>query len=125
MLDAAAVKKIRALRAAGLSVRGVARKLGVARQSVRKYETGDAEPGPECFAAFLRRNRKSVRKLFARCGGNCAAMARELGSRSRFAGKINTRTLQNFCREFREEAGAGGGKEPGRAGRRAEDFYGG
>lgn len=88
----------------GQSIRGIARKLGISRQSVRKYMNGTPKykaPVHDSFNNYLKINRETIKELFFEMNGHCVPLLRKL--RESYDSSANLRGLQIFCRQFRKE----------------------
>ena len=104
MFDSIFQNQINELSKQGQSIRGIARKLGISRQSVRKYMNGPPKykaPVQDSFNNYLKINRETIKELFFEMNGHCVPLLRKL--RESYDGSANLRGLQIFCRQFRKE----------------------
>lgn len=104
MFDSIFQNQINELSKQGQSIRGIARKLGISRQSVRKYMNGTPKykaPVQDSFNNYLKINRETIKELFFEMNGHCVPLLRKL--RESYDGSANLRGLQIFCRQFRKE----------------------
>ncbi len=61
----------------GLSIREIAKKLEISRQSVRKYMKGSQKPKAlvhDSFNNYLKINREKIKKLFFEMNGHCVPL---------------------------------------------------
>ena len=104
MFDSIFQNQINELSKQGQSIRGIARKLGISRQSVRKYMNGTPKykaPVQDSFNNYLKINRETIKELFFEMNGHCVPLLRKL--RESYDGSANLRGLQIFCKQFRKE----------------------
>ncbi len=86
-----------------LSIRCIARQVGVSRNTVRRYARNQHNPQPARTDAgeFLRQHEEEVTQRYAKCECRCPPLQRSL--REVFGQDIPLRMLQRFCRPIREE----------------------
>ena len=74
MFDSIFQNQIHELSKQGKSSRDIARKLGISRQSVRKYMNGIQQPKvhvQDSFNNYLKLNRETIKELFFEMNGHC------------------------------------------------------
>lgn len=104
MFDSIFQNQIHELSKQGKSIRDIARKLGISRQSVRKYMNGIQQPKvhvQDSFNNYLKINRETIKELFFEMNGHCVPLLRKL--KESYDGSANLRGLQIFCKQFRKE----------------------
>ena len=104
MFDSIFQNQIHELSKQGKSIRDIARKLGISRQSVRKYMNGIQQPKvhvQDSFNNYLKINRGTIKELFFEMNGHCVPLLRKL--KESYDGSANLRGLQIFCKQFRKE----------------------
>ncbi len=104
MLDSTLQGQIQDLFEQGQSIRHIAKRLGISRQSVRKYKDGTVTPKTElrdCFRNYLKSNAETIKSLFLQMNGHCVPLLRKI--EETYKGKANLRSLQTFCKQFRKE----------------------
>ena len=104
MFDSIFHNQIHELSKQGKSIRDIARKLGISRQSVRKYMNGIQKPKvrvQDSFNNYLKINRETIKELFLEMNGHCVPLLRKL--KESYDGSANLRGLQIFCKQFRKE----------------------
>ena len=104
MFDSIFQNQIHELSKQGKSIRDIARKLGISRQSVRKYMNGIQQPKvhvQDSFNNYLKLNRETIKELFFEMNGHCVPLLRKL--KESYDGSANLRGLQIFCKQFRKE----------------------
>ena len=77
MFDSIFQNQINELSKQGQSIRGIARKLGISRQSVRKYMNGTPKykaPVQDSFNNYLKINRETIKELFFEMNGHCVPL---------------------------------------------------
>ncbi len=86
-----------------LSIRCIARRAGVSRNTVRRYARDLHKPMPARTAAgdFLKQHEEKVTQLYAKCECRCPPLRRCL--REQFQMDVPLRTLQRFCKPIRKE----------------------
>ena len=117
MIETISQDQIREFREQGLSIRHIASKLGISRQSVRKYMA--AAPNPtdknktrDSFKSYLKSNKEQIKELFFKLEGRCVPLLREI--EEMYSGKCNLRAVQIFCKPFRKELKSSGETVPER-----------
>ena len=81
MFDSIFQNQIKELSKQGQSIRGIARKLGISRQSVRKYMNGPPKYKAlvqDSFNNYLKINRETIKELFFEMNGHCVPLLRKL-----------------------------------------------
>jgi transposase len=102
MFDSIFQNQIYELSKQGHSIRAIAKKLEISRQSVRKYIKGFQKPKPQdSFRNYLKNNKETIKKLFFEMNGHCVPLLRKITET--YNGKANLRGLQIFCKQFRKE----------------------
>lgn len=106
MLDNTIKSQIAWLRSQGQSIRYIANVLKISRQSVRRYANYDPNEKTikplRGFKGYLESNKSQIEEMFFKYEGYCVPMCRDLAKT--YDGKVNLRTLQAFCKEFRAQA---------------------
>ena len=102
MFDSIFQNQIYELSKQGHSIRAIAKKLEISRQSVRKYIKGFQKTKPQdSFRNYLKNNKETIKKLFFEMNGHCVPLLRIITET--YKGKANLRGLQIFCKQFRKE----------------------
>ena len=111
MFDSIFQNQIYELSKQGQSIRGIARKLEISRQSVRKYIKGFQNPkAQDSFKNYLKINKETIKKLFFEMNGHCVPLLRKISES--YKGNVNLRGLQIFCKQFRKELKTRGDTTP-------------
>lgn len=86
-----------------ISARSISKKLGVSRNTVRRWlRQNDSQYGPKSEAGvFLEKKSKEIKELYAQCEQRCPPLQRCI--REKFSIEIPLRMLQRFCRPLRKE----------------------
>ena len=104
MFDSVLQNQIYEFSIQGLSIRAIAKKLEISRQSVRKYMEGSQKPKAlvqDSFNNYLKINSEKIKTLFFEMNGHCVPLLRKL--KESYDGSANLRGLQIFCQQFRNE----------------------
>ena len=113
VLDSISQQQIRELHEQGLPIKRIAAKLYISRQTVRKYmniNNANTQRSHESFNSWLRKNESTVKSLFMRFEGHCVPMQRKV--QELYKGSTNLRSLQQFCKKYRQELKKAGSSTP-------------
>jgi transposase len=113
VLDSISQQQIRELHEQGLPIKRIAAKLYISRQTVRKYmniNNVNTQRSHESFNSWLRNNESTVKSLFLRFEGHCVPMQRKV--QELYKGSTNLRSLQQFCKKYRQELKKAGASTP-------------
>lgn len=113
VLDSISQQQIRELHEQGLPIKRIAAKLYISRQTVRKYmniSNVNTQRSHESFNSWLRKNESTVKSLFMRFEGHCVPMKRKV--EELYNGSTNLRSLQQFCKKYRQELKKAGSSTP-------------
>jgi len=113
VLDSISQQQIRELHEQGLPIKRIAAKLYISRQTVRKYmniNNVNTQKSHESFNSWLRNNESTVKSLFMRFEGHCVPMQRKV--QELYKGSTNLRSLQQFCKKYRQDLKKAGSSTP-------------
>lgn len=113
MFDSIFQNQIYELFKQGHSIRAIARKLEISRQSVRKYIKGFQVPkAQDSFNNYLKINKETIKNQFFEMNGHCVPLLMKI--QETYDGNANLRGLQIFCKQFRKELNSRGESTPRR-----------
>ena len=113
MFDSIFQNQIYELSKQGHSIRAIARKLEISRQSVRKYIKGFQVPkAQDSFNNYLKINKETIKNQFFEMNGHCVPLLMKI--QETYDGNANLRGLQIFCKQFRKELNSRGESTPRR-----------
>jgi predicted transcriptional regulator len=100
MFDSIFQNQIYELSKQGRSIRAIAKKLEISRQSVRKYIKNFQKPKPQdSFRNYLKINKETIKKVFFKMNGHCVPLLKKITET--YKCKANLRALQIFCKQYK------------------------